>query len=108
MKFLIAVLVLPLVVLAAMAVAVYEAIASIPSWLLVLAIGYLLYRQCRRPRHPHTGYQDTARYPGPPVHQTWAAPMSAPQPPPMVAYLVVPDRRGLPDPTQAPQRWSLH
>ncbi len=107
MKFLITVLVLPLVVLAALAVALYEAIASIPSWLLVIAIGYLLYRQCRRPRRPRAPYLGAPCHPSAPVHQPWPAgpPAAAP---PTVVYLVAPDRPGLPDSAQAPERWSLN
>lgn len=103
MKLLITFLVFPLAVLAALAVAVYAAIASIPGWLLVIAIGYLLYRQSRRPSPQRGAYQDDSRW-GTTVHRTW----SAPQPPPTVVYLVTPDRRCLPEGAEAPQRWIMN
>lgn len=103
MKLLITFLVFPLVVLAALAFAVYAAIASIPGWLLVIAIGYLLYRQSRRPGPQHWACQDDSRW-DPAVHRTG----TAPQPPPTIVYVVTPDRRCLPERAEAPERWIMN
>jgi hypothetical protein len=108
MKILITFLVVPLVVLAALAVAVYQLIASIPAWLLAAVIGYLLYRLWRRsPRRYPTRY-DSDRRLAPQVREAWATPVAAPPPTPSVVYVVVPDRRALPNRNDAPEPWILH
>ncbi|MGD9620646.1 MAG: hypothetical protein AB7G47_09935 [Mycolicibacterium sp.] len=106
MKALITFLVFPLVVLAALTIAVYEAIASIPSWLLVIAIGYLLYRQCRRPGQQRGSYDGAESRWRPAAYHTPTAPVSIP--PQTVVYLVTPDRRCLPERAEAPQRWMMN
>src|ERR1700754_3930282 len=95
MKILITFLVVPLVVLAALAVAVYQLIASIPAWLLAAVIGYLLYRLWRRSarRYPVRYHSDCR--PVPQVREAWATPVTSAPPQPSVVYVVVPDRRAL-------------
>src|SRR3954471_23774039 len=107
MKILITFLVVPLVVLAALMVAVYQLIASIPAWLLVAVIGYLLYRLWRRSPRRHPARYDNDRRRTPPISEAWATPVAAP-PQPSVVYVVVPDRRALPHGNDAPEPWILH
>src|SRR3954463_3427210 len=108
MKILITFLVVPLVVLAALMVAVYQLIASIPAWLLVAVIAYLLYRLWRRsPRRLQARYDSDRRRP-PQIGEAWAAPVTAPPPQPSVVYFVVPDRGALPHGNDTPEPWILH
>ena len=109
MKILITFLVVPLVVLAALVVAVYQLIASIPAWLLAAVIGYLLYRLWRRsPRRYPARYVSDGRS-ARRIREAWATPVAAPAPPPQtVVYVVAPDRRALPNRNDAPEPWILH
>ena len=109
MKILITFLVVPLVVLAALVVAVYQLIASIPAWLLGAVIGYLLFRLWRRsPRGYPARYVSDGRA-APCIRESWAAPVAARVPPPQtVVYVVAPDRRALPNRHDAPEPWILH
>ena len=107
MKILITFLVVPLVVLAALAVAVYQLIASIPAWLLAAALAYLLYRAWRRSPRRHPVRHDSDGPRAPQIREAWATPVAAP-PHPSVVYVVVPDRRALPNGNDAPEPWILH
>lgn len=107
MKLLITFLVVPLVVLAALAVVVYQLIASIPVWLLAAVIAYLLYRQWRRsPRRRPDRYDGNGRL-APHIQEAWRTPVAAPSAP-TVVYVVAPDRRALPARNDAPEPWILH
>jgi hypothetical protein len=108
MKILITFLVVPLVVLAALAVVVYQLIASIPAWLLAAVIGYLLYRlwRCSARRYPVRYHSDCR--PVPQVREAWATPVTSAPPQPSVVYVVVPDRRALTNRNDAPEPWILH
>src|SRR4051794_6018169 len=106
MKILITFLVVPLVVLAALVVAVYQLIASNPAWLLAAVIAYLLCRLWRRSPHRHPARYDSGRRSEPQIREAWAAPVAAP-PQPSVVYVVVPDRRALPHGNDAPEPWIL-
>jgi hypothetical protein len=108
MKILITFLVVPLVVLAALAVAVYQLIASIPAWLLAAVTAYLLYRLWRRSPRRHPARYDTGGRAAPHIREAWATPAAAPAPPPTVVYVVAPDRRALPNRNDAPEPWILH
>jgi hypothetical protein len=108
MKILITFLVVPLVVLAALAVAVYQLIASIPAWLLAAVIAYLLYRLWRRSPRRHPARFDTDSRAAPHIREAWATPVAAPASPPTVVYVVAPDRRALPNRNDAPEPWILH
>lgn len=107
MKILITILVVPLVVLAALAVAVYQLIASVPAWLLAAVIGYLLYLLWRRSPRRFPARHDNDRRPAPQIREAWATPVAAPPPPPSVVYVVVPDRRALSNDDNAPEPWIL-
>ena len=107
MKILITFLVVPLVVLAALVVAVYQLIASIPAWLLAAVIAYLLYRMWRRSPHRQPARYDSDGRRAPQIREAWATPVAAPPPQPTV-YVVVPDRRALPKGNDAPEPWILH
>lgn len=104
MKTLITVLVFPLVVLAAVAVAVYQLIASIPPWLLVVVIAYLIYRLRRRASRRRTEpvNNQPAR-----VQAAWSAPQVQP-PAPTVVYVVAPNPRPQRNTYDAPEPWILH
>lgn len=109
MKLFITFLVVPLVFLAALAVAVYQLIASIPAWLLAAVIGYLLYRLWRRSPRRYPARYDSGPRPVPRIREAWAAPVAASPPAqPSVVYVVVPDRRVLPNRNDAPEPWILH
>ena len=109
MKILITFLVVPLVVLAALVVAVYQLIASIPAWLLAAVIGYLLYRLWRRSPRRYPARYDSDGRAAPRIREAWATPVAAPVPPPQtVVYVVTPDRRALPNRNDAPEPWILH
>src|SRR3954453_21857994 len=105
MKILITFLVVPLVVLAALAVAVYQLIASIPAWLLVAVIAYLLYLLWRRSPRRHGARYDGDGRRTPQISEAWAAPVAAPPQQPSVVYVVVPDRGALPHANDAPEPW---
>jgi hypothetical protein len=107
MKILITFLVVPLVVLAALAVAVYQLLASIPAWLLAAVIAYLLYRLWRRSPRRHPVRYDSDGRRAPQIRDAWATPVAAPPPQPSVVYVVVPDRRALPNGNDAPEPWIL-
>lgn len=107
MKILITFLVVPLVVLAALVVAVYQLIASIPAWLLAAVIGYLLYRLWRRSRRRYPARYDSVDRAAPHIRDAWATPVAAPAPQ-TVVYVVAPDRRALPNRNDAPEPWILH
>ncbi len=106
MKILITFLVVPLVVLAALVVAVYQLIASIPAWLLAAVIGYLLYRLWRRSRRYPARYNSDDRAAH--IREAWATPVAAPPPSQTVVYVVAPDRRALPNRNDAPEPWILN
>lgn len=109
MKILITFLVVPLVVLAALVVAVYQLIASIPAWLLAAVIGYLLYLLWRRSPRRYPARYDNGGRAAPHIRDGWATPVAAPAPPSQtVVYVVAPDRRGLPNRNDAPEPWFLH
>src|SRR5258705_3041299 len=108
MKILITFLVVPLVVLAALALAVYQLIASIPAWLLAAVIAYLLYRLWRRSPRRHPARCDSEPRPLPRIREAWATPVAAPPAQPSLVYVVVPDRRTLPNGNDAPGPWILH
>ncbi len=108
MKILITFLVVPLVVLAALVVAVYQLIASIPAWLLAAVIGYLLYRLWRRSPRRYPAHYDSNGRAAPHIRDAWATPVAAPTPPQTVVYVVAPDRRALPNRNAAPEPWILH
>ena len=109
MKILITYLVVPLVVLAALVVAVSQLIAGIPAWLLAAVIGYLLYRLWRRsPRRCPARYDSDGRA-APRMREAWATPVAAPASPPQtVVFVVAPDRRALPNRNDSHQPWILH
>lgn len=108
MKILITFLVVPLVVLAALAVAVYQLIASIPAWLLAAVIAYLLYRLWRRSPRRYPARYDGDPRPTPRIREAWPTPAAVPPSPPTVVYVVAPDRRALPNRNDAPEPWILH
>ncbi|MBY0288447.1 MAG: hypothetical protein K2X52_15065 [Mycobacteriaceae bacterium] len=108
MKILITFLVVPLVVLAALVVAVYQLIASIPAWLLAAVIGYLLYRLWRRSPRRYPARYDSDGRAAHRIREAWATPVAAPAPPQTVVYVVAPDRRAVPNRNDAPEPWILH
>ncbi|TXI56450.1 hypothetical protein [Mycolicibacterium mageritense] len=105
MKTLITLLVFPMVVLAAIGLVFYQLVASIPSWLLVVVIAYLLYRLHRRSVRPARARDVTGRRPVP-VQQAWTPHVAAPTP--TVVYLVAPDRARQRDRVDTPEPWILN
>lgn len=95
---------LPLVILVAMTAAIYQLIASIPPWLLVVAIAYLIYRLRRRPvstpRRKRTNDVPAQ------VQGAWAHQVNPPAP--TVVYLVAPDSRPQRALSEAPEPWILN
>lgn len=105
MRILAAILVVPLVLAVATAITAYRMLASLPPWLLLAVIGYLLVRRSRnhsRPRPPHRPV------PAPTQART-ATPIYPVTPPaPQVVVVMVSDstpRRSLP--SSAPEPWHL-
>lgn len=105
MKTLVMIVLFPLVVLAAVTAAIYQLIASIPPWLLVAVIAYLVYRLRRRPapapRHHKTNTAPT-QLSGPWAHQQVRSLA------PTVVYVVAPDSRPQRELPNAPEPWILH
>src|SRR5271166_1433869 len=103
MKIFVTLVVLPLVLLAALGLAAYQLVASIPPWLLVAVIVYLLYRWGGRPSRARPVY-------GPPPRQRvlppgWAAPAARPPPAPPAQLVVLVVGEPKPAaPSSAPER----
>ncbi len=106
MKIIIALVGLPLLFLAALALAAYQMVASIPPWLLVVVIAYLVCRR-RRPSRARPVPGHVAR---PAVAPAWTAPAvqpALPPPPPVVVVLVPAPEPATPRLTSAPEPWLL-
>ena len=106
MKIIAALVGLPLLFLAALGLAAYQMVASIPPWLLVVVIVYLL---CRR-RRPSRARPVPAHLARPAVSPSWTAPAAQsalPPPPPVVVVLVPAPEPAPPRLTSAPEPWLL-
>jgi hypothetical protein len=107
MKIIVTLVVLPLLFLAALGLAAYQMVASIPPWLVVVVIVYLL---CRRRRPSHVRLV-SGQPPRPAVvPPAWTAPPAqpalAPQPPVVVVLVPAPEPAP-PRLTSAPEPWLL-
>ena len=107
MKIIAALVVLPLLLLTALGLAAYQMVASIPPWLLVALIVYLLWRR----GHPARGRSACGRPPRqaalPPA---WTAPAAqlAPTPaPPLIVLLVQAATPAPPRQSSAPEPWKF-
>lgn len=105
MRILAAILVVPLVMAVATAITAYRMLSSLPPWLLIAVIGYLLVRRSRNHSRPRPAHR-----PGPaPMLARPAARIYPVTPPsPQVVVVMVPDstpRRSLP--SSAPEAWHL-
>lgn len=101
MKIIVALVGLPLLFLAALGLAAYQMVASIPPWLLVVVIVYLLCRR-RRPSRalPLGGHLSR------PMPPAWTAQPALPHPPVLVVLVPTPEPAP-PRLTSAPEPWLL-
>lgn len=106
MKIIVALVGLPLLFLAALGLAAYQMVASIPPWLLVVVIVFLLCRG-RRPSRARPLGGHLSR---PAVPPAWTAPTAQPAlppPPPVVVVLVPTPEPAPPRLASAPEPWLL-
>lgn len=107
MKMIAALAALPLLLLAALGLAAYQMVASIPPWLLIVVIVYLLCKQGRPSRaRPVSGQSWSPAVLPPPRTGSAAQPAATPQPP-VVVVLVEAREKTPPRPSSAPEPWLL-
>ena len=107
MKIIVALVGLPLLFLAALGLAAYQMVASIPPWLLVVVIVVSAVPAAPtlpRPAGPRTRWRGRR---WPPAWTAPAAQPALPPPPPVVVVLVPAPEPAPPRLTSAPEPWLL-